>query len=53
MGIYNSTNIPQENIFEIFQGFGMLRAYIDDVLLMTNNDFKEHLKSYKDSQKQY
>ena len=45
MGVYNSLNIFQENISELFDGFYMVRAYIDDALVITDNNVEVHLKS--------
>ena len=45
MGFCNSPNIFQENIFELFEGFDMVRAYIDDVLVIIENNFDDHLKA--------
>ena len=45
MGVCNSPNIFQENISKLFKGFAMVRAYIDDVLVIIKNDFKDHLKA--------
>ena len=45
MGVYNSPNIFQENISELFDGFDMVPDYIDDVLVRPKNNFKDHLKS--------
>ena len=44
MGLCNSPDILQEKINELFAGFDYVRAYIDDLLLMTKGSFKEHLK---------
>ena len=44
MGLRSSTDIFQENKSELFKGFDMVRAYIDDVLVMIENDFEDHLK---------
>ena len=44
MGFCNSPNIFQENIFELFEGFDMVRVYIDDVLVIIENNFDDHLK---------
>ena len=44
-GACNSPNIFQENIYKLFEGFDMLRAYIDDILVITKNDFKYHLNT--------
>ena len=43
MGVCNSPNNFEENISELFEGFNVVRSYIDDVLVMTKNDFKGHL----------
>ena len=45
MRVCNSPNIFQENISELFDGFYMVRAYIDDALVITDNNFEVHLKS--------
>ena len=45
MGVCKSTNIFQENISKLFDGFDMVGAYIDNVLVINKNNFKDHLKS--------
>ena len=45
MGVCNSPDIFQEMISELFYGFDMLRDYIDDVLITTKNNSKDHLKA--------
>ena len=40
-----SPDIFEENISEISDGFNMVRTYIDDVLVITKNNFEEHLKA--------
>ena len=45
MVVCNSPNISQENISEIFDSFDMVRAYIDDVLVITRNNSEDHQKS--------
>ena len=45
MGVCNSPDIFQENISEIFDGSDMVHVYIDDVLFITRNDSKDHLKA--------
>ena len=45
MGVYNSPDIFQENISEQFDGFNMVCAYIDDVLVITKNNFESYLKA--------
>ena len=43
MGVCNSPDIFQGNI--LFDGFDMVCAYIDDVPIITKNNFKEYLKA--------
>ena len=45
IGIYNSPNIFQENLYKLFEGFDMLRAYIYDILVISKNDFKYHINT--------
>ena len=45
IGVYNSPDIFQENISEIFDGSDMVHVYIGDVLFITRNDSKDHLKA--------
>ena len=45
MGVYNSPDIFQENISELFDSFDMVRAYIDDVLVINKNNFQDHIKA--------
>ena len=45
MGVCNSSDIFQENISKLFYGFDMVCAYIDDVLIITKNNFGDHPKS--------
>ena len=42
MGLYKIPNISQENISKLFKGFNMVYAYIDDVLVMNKDEFKDH-----------
>ena len=42
MEVYNSRNIPQENISEIFKGLDMVRSYIDNVIVINKQEFKDH-----------
>ena len=44
MGLCNSPDIFQEKINELFQGFEEVRAYIDDILLITKSDWNDHLQ---------
>ena len=45
MGVLKSPNIFQEKISELFKGFNMVHAYIDGVLVISNNEFKDHLNT--------
>ena len=45
IGVCNTVNIFQEKISKILEGFDMVRAYIDDVLVITKDNFKDHLKA--------
>ena len=45
MRVCNSPNIFQENISEVFDGLDMICAYIFDVLIITKNNFEDHLKA--------
>ena len=38
MGVCNSPNIFQEYIYKIFEGFDMLGAYIDNILVITKDN---------------
>ena len=44
MGLCNSPDIFQEKMNELFAGFDYVRAYIDDLLIITKGSFEEHLK---------
>ena len=39
MGLYNSPDIFQEKMNELFNGLEYNRAYIDDLLIISNGDF--------------
>ena len=41
MEVCNSTIIFQERISEIFDGFDMVRAYIDNIFVITKNNFED------------
>ena len=54
MGVRNSPDIFQEKKPKLIEGFNMVRAYIDDILVITKNNFKDHLKAlYRILQKLY
>ena len=44
MGLCNSPDIFQEKMSELFYGFENVRAYIDDLLVINNSSFDDHLK---------
>ena len=43
MGLFNSPDIFQENISELFVGLDTVRVYIDDLLHVTKGSWTEHL----------
>ena len=43
MGLCNSPDIFQEKMAELFQGLEFVQAYIDDLLICTNDSFQDHL----------
>jgi hypothetical protein len=43
MGLCNSPDIFQEKMSELMTGLEFARAYIDDLLLVTQGDFQMHL----------
>ena len=45
MGVCNIPDISQGKIYEIFEGFDMVSAYIDNLLVITKYDFKDNLKA--------
>ena len=47
MGLCNSPDIFQEKIDELFQDFSEVRAYIDDLLILTKGSWEDHLKSVR------
>ncbi len=44
MGLCNSPDIFQEKMSELFTGLEFVRAYIDDLLAITNGTFDDHLE---------
>ena len=47
MGFYNSPDIFQEKMNELFNGLEYVRAYIDDLLIISNGNFQYHLNKVK------
>ena len=43
MGLCNSPDIFQEKMSDLMAGLEFVRAYIDDLLIITKGDFQEHL----------
>ena len=44
MVVINSPEILQEEMSKIFRGFGFIRSYIDDLLVITKIDWSNLLK---------
>ena len=47
MGLCNSPDIFQEKMNELFNGLEYVRAYIDDLLIISNGNFEDHLNKVK------
>ena len=45
MGVCISPNLFQAKISELFDAFNMVSVYIDDVLVITNNNLEDHIKA--------
>ena len=43
MGLCNSPDIFQEKMNKLFAGFEYVRTYIDDLLIISNNSYDDHL----------
>ena len=43
MGVSNSPDIFQEKMNKMFRGFDFIRAYINDLLIITKVDLSDHL----------
>ena len=44
MGLCNSAEIFQEKMNKLFTGLEYIRAYIDDILIISKGSFEDHLK---------
>ena len=44
MRITNSPDIPQHKINDLFNGFEFIRAYIDNLFIITRGDWSDHLQ---------
>jgi hypothetical protein len=42
-GLCNSSDIFQEKISELMLGLEFVRAYINDILVLTYSDWKDHI----------
>ena len=47
MGLCDGPDIFQEKINELFNGLEYVRAYIDDHLIISNENFEDHLNKIK------
>ena len=47
MGKCNSPDIFQDDMNKMFRGFEFIRAYIDDLLIITQGDYSYHLNKLK------
>ena len=47
MGLCNSPDIFQEKMNELFHGLEYVRAYIDDLVIISNGNFEDHLSKVK------
>ena len=47
MGLCNSSDILQVKINEELYGLEYVRAYIDDLLIISNDNFEDHLNKVK------
>ena len=45
MGVDNSRYIFQQKIIDWFHGFGLIRAYIDDLLILTKGYWIDHVQN--------
>ena len=44
MGVANSPDIFQQKMIYLFHGFEFIRAYIDNLLILTKGDWTDHLQ---------
>ena len=44
MGFANSPDIFEQKMNDLFHGFEFIRAYIDDLLILTKGDWADHLQ---------
>ena len=48
MGVCNSLDIFQEQMSELMAGLEFVRVYIDDILCVTKDDFRDHLQKLEE-----
>ena len=44
MGVCNRSDIFQENISKLFEGLNMVCVYINNMIVITKHNFKDHMK---------
>src|SRR5687767_13467502 len=49
MGLCNSPDIFQEKMSKLMTGLEFVRAYLDDLLIISKTDFNEHLEHLEDA----
>ena len=47
MGLCNTPDIFQEKMNELFNGLEYVKAYIDNLLIISNGNFEDHLNKLK------
>ena len=47
MGLCNSTDFFHDKMNELFNGLEYVRAYIDDLSIISNGNFEDHLDKVK------
>ena len=47
MQLCNSPDVFQEKMNELFNGLEYVKVYIDDILIISNGNFKDHLNKVK------
>ena len=48
MGLCNSPDIFQEKMNKLFEGLDFVRAYIDDLLVISKGTFESHLEELEE-----
>ena len=44
MGLCNSTDIFQEKMLDLMDGLEFVHTYLDDLLVLTNDDYDDHIE---------